>query len=215
MTVVWAEYTIEPDTQQKVLQGTATCDACYQASIAFEYYVWGGNDDPKKQFEFSEDLFWYPKHVRFVAGDGIPSHIAKAASEAYRCAAHRAPMAAVLMARTVVEATAKSKGVTQGRLVKKIDTMAERGLIRADTKEAAHEIRDFGNDMAHGDIADEPTTQDVADVLAFMDEVLQEVFIGPVRIAQLKERRLQAKQEREEAKAAEAAEQAAAAATPF
>ena len=98
-------------------------------------------------------------------------------------------MASILMARTVVEATAKEKGITTGRLIEKIDAMATASVIRESTKEAAHEIRHLGNDMAHGDIADIPESDDVRDVLVLMDEVLAEVFQGPARTARLKNRR--------------------------
>ena len=98
-------------------------------------------------------------------------------------------MSAILMARTVVEATAKAKGITRGMLVAKIDDLAAQGFIRTDTKEAAHEIRHFGNDMAHGDIEDVPEVDDVRDVLVLMDEILSEVFQGPARTARLRNRR--------------------------
>jgi len=98
-------------------------------------------------------------------------------------------MASILMARTVVEATAKAKGITSGRLVSKIDELATQGLVRNSTKDAAHEIRHLGNDMAHGDIEDSPAQVDVDDVLALMDEVLNEVFQGPARTARVRARR--------------------------
>ena len=119
----------------------------------------------------------------------MPKQIARAAKEAHAAESIRSYMSAILMARTVVEATAKEKRITQGNLVAKIDEMAKQSFIRADTKEAAHEIRHFGNDMAHGDIEDEPDADDVRDVLVLMDEILSEVFQGPAKTARLKARR--------------------------
>ncbi|WP_194239297.1 DUF4145 domain-containing protein [Microbacterium sp. CBA3102] len=84
---------------------------------------------------------------------------------------------------------AKEKGITSGRLVSKIDELATQGLVRNSTKDAAHEIRHLGNDMAHGDIEDSPAQVDVDDVLALMDEVLNEVFQGPARTARVRARR--------------------------
>lgn len=98
-------------------------------------------------------------------------------------------MAAILVARTVVEATAKENGITTSNLLSKIDELASQSTIRNGTKEAAHEIRHLGNDMAHGNIADLPDADDVADVLALMDEILNEVFQGPAKTARLKARR--------------------------
>ncbi|MEN2737634.1 DUF4145 domain-containing protein [Microbacterium sp. X-17] len=119
----------------------------------------------------------------------MPADIAAAAKEAHSAASINAVMAAILMARTVVEATAKDKGITTGSLYQKIDAMAVASLIRASTNEAAHEIRHMGNDMAHGDISDVPSSDDASEVLALMDEVLNEVYQGPARTARIKAKR--------------------------
>ena len=56
----------------------------------------------------------------------MPPEIAAAASEAHRCRdAAGANRAAILLARGVVEATAKDKGITGKNLVQKIDRMHE------------------------------------------------------------------------------------------
>jgi len=63
-------------------------------------------------------------------------------------------MAAILMARTTIEATAKSQAIITGSLIAKIDAMAmaTAQLIRPALRDAAHAIRHLGNDMAHGDV---------------------------------------------------------------
>ncbi|MBU5868948.1 DUF4145 domain-containing protein, partial [Vibrio cholerae O1] len=63
---------------------------------------------------------------------------------------------AVILARAVIEATAKDKGITNGNLYAKIDQLHISGLIREHIKEAAHEVRLGGNDVAHGDILSGP-----------------------------------------------------------
>jgi hypothetical protein len=78
----------------------------------------------------------------------VPEPIARAAKEAHECARIGARMAAILMARSVVEATAKAKGVADGNLFGKIKALAEQSFIRKSTEDAAHEIRHFGNDIA-------------------------------------------------------------------
>ncbi len=81
----------------------------------------------------------------------VPEHIRDAAQEAYRCRSINAHRAAVLLARSVVEATAKDKGIKKGPLDRKIDEMQRLGFIREDVRQGAHEVRYLGNDMAHGD----------------------------------------------------------------
>jgi hypothetical protein len=94
-----------------------------------------------------------------------------------------------LLARTVVEATAKDQGVVSGNLVSKIDALKDKNLIRPGIAEAAHEIRHLGNDMAHGDLEDAPDHADADDVLALMAQVLSEVYQGPALVAKMRARR--------------------------
>lgn len=120
----------------------------------------------------------------------VPPPIAEAADEVYRCLSINAHRAAVALARAVVEATAKDKGITKGQISAKIDEMAKQGLIREGTREAAHEVRFKGNDAAHGDIAGTPMTpEEAAEVVALMDEVLVEVYQSPARVQRVRESR--------------------------
>jgi len=174
-----------------LLQGVAVCDNCKRASLGYATnYDRSSTEDTRKLAKTAdENITWVPRAGESPQFDDVPSHIADAASEAHACASIGARMASILMARTVVEATAKAKGITSGRLVSKIDELASQGLVRNSTKDAAHEIRHLGNDMAHGDIEDSPAQVDVDDVLALMDEVLNEVFQGPARTARVRARR--------------------------
>ncbi|MEV4390207.1 hypothetical protein AB0J68_31615, partial [Micromonospora sp. NPDC049580] len=47
----------------------------------------------------------------------VPAHIAETADEAHRCHSIKAYRAGVLLARSVIEATAKEKGITNGGLI--------------------------------------------------------------------------------------------------
>lgn len=173
------------------LQGAATCDQCGSLSVGIRSVVTTSPtyEHAESAFDAATDLTWYPTKVHAPSFDDVPPPIAQAAQEVHTAHAINAPMAAILMARTVVEATAKDKGTLKGTLVAKIDAMEAQGLLRRDTKEAAHAIRHVGNDMAHGDLEPMPTNDDVQDVLELMDEVLREVFQGPAVTARLKARR--------------------------
>lgn len=94
-----------------------------------------------------------------------------------------------------VEATAKDHGIIKGPLVAKIDEMHKQKLIRDITRELAHEIREGGNEIAHGDLADEPMPpEDAEAIVALMDEILEEVYQGPARMLALKKSRLEREQ---------------------
>lgn len=167
-------------------QGALSCDNCHRLSVADRLY----NNSKDIDFdEFANTISWQPRTAVSKEFPDVPVQIARAAKEAHEAHSINALMAAILMARTVVEATAKDHGITSGNLVSKIDEMKGAELIRKSTAEAAHEIRHFGNDMAHGDLDDVPDTADAAEVLTLMDEVLNEVYQGPARTERVKNRR--------------------------
>ena len=153
------------------------------ASLAFS------NDD--------KGIDWFPIRPTEKEYDDVPDDIASAASEAYSCFSINANRAAVLMARTAIEATAKDKQITDGNLYQKIDAMAEKNIITDQLAEEAHEIRLLGNDMAHGDLAEAVSEEDASDILGFLDSVMDYVYQQPMLLQKrkaLRERRKQAKQ---------------------
>jgi Domain of unknown function (DUF4145) len=113
----------------------------------------------------------------------VPSHIASAASEAYVCQSVDAYRGAGALGRAVVEAVAKDKGITESRLVDKIEKMEKLHLIRPDIRDGAHEVRPLGNDMAHGDFIDPVDETETAETLELMSEILNEVYQSPAKIA--------------------------------
>jgi hypothetical protein len=68
--------------------------------------------------------------------------------------------------------------------------MRENDLIREHVKEAAHEIRHFGNDMADGDFIVPVTDEEAYEVLDLMAEILHKVFQSPAKIEARKAARL-------------------------
>ena len=90
----------------------------------------------------------------------VPEEIAETAREAWTCQVVGAHRGAVMLARAVVESTAKKKGIAKGTLEAKIDELASQGLIRGVAAEQAHEIRHVGNSTAHGDLGDPVTPED-------------------------------------------------------
>ena len=190
-TVHWANRTTLPGASVVHLQGVVTCHNCGGASLgdATQYPNTGGETKNVFGNTSGSNFTWYPRTGASPEFADVPDHIARAAKEAHANESINSHMSAILMARTVVEATAKAKGITTGSLYAKIDALAAQNFIRKDTKEAAHEIRHLGNDTAHGDIDDVPEAGDVRDVLVLMDEILSEVFQGPARTARLRGRR--------------------------
>lgn len=93
------------------------------------------------------------------------------------------------MARSVIEATAKDKGITKGTLHAKIEALQAADHLRQHITDAAHEVRHLGNEVAHGDFVDPIDEFEAEEALALMGEVLQEVFQSPARIVRAREAR--------------------------
>lgn len=120
----------------------------------------------------------------------VPPHIEAAADEAHSCLSIGAHRGAIALARAVVESTAKERGVTKGSLMDKIDALAAAGTISDAMKDAAHEIRFAGNEVAHGDLVEETLSQeDAEEVLSLMDAILLRVYQEPAQVARVRERR--------------------------
>ena len=120
----------------------------------------------------------------------LPPEVASPADEAYRSYSIGAYRATVLLARAVIEAAAKSKGITSGTLAAKIEKLAEERHVRKDVADSAHEARMIGNEVAHGDFATaQLTAEDALDVLEIMDDVLDEVYAVATRLQRRRERR--------------------------
>ena len=135
-------------------------------------------------------LDWWPKHVGGKAFPDVPEHIASTADEAHQCLSIGAHRGSIALARAVVEATAKDKGISKGALDKKIDELAKQGIISDAMKDAAHEIRFAGNEVAHADLAEEPITkEDAEEVLQLMDAILTRVYQEPAQVERVRTRR--------------------------
>ncbi|MYT79291.1 hypothetical protein YW3DRAFT_07112 [Streptomyces sp. MnatMP-M77] len=79
--------------------------------------------------------------------------------------------------------------------------MHKQNLMRDITRELAHEIRERGNEIAHGDLAGEPMPAgDAEAIVAFMDEILEEVYQGPARMLALQKDRLERERRKGEKK---------------
>jgi hypothetical protein len=182
----------DSDSDAQLIQGAFVCDECSLMSIGFivtrrSRYA----EEPADRLDGAGgNVRWLPPKGPGREFEDVPSHIAQAASEAYEVESIGAHRAAALMARSVVEATAKEKGIASGTLFAKIDAMRADDLIREHVKEAAHEIRHLGNDMAHGDFIDPVTEEEAVEVLDLMAEILHEVFQSPAKIEARKAARL-------------------------
>lgn len=171
-----------PDGRQ-LLCGAYRCTVCRAVSVALiEDDGWVRiSDVPGSSF------IWLPETGDTRTYPHVPDHIAGAAQEAYECGSRGKRRAAIMLARAVIEATAKDKGITKGNLKDKIDSLADAQLIRPHIKQIAHGVRLLGNEMAHGDFVAPVSTEESDLVIELMGEILNEVYQSPAKLAAVQE----------------------------
>lgn len=177
----------------------ATCDACHRFNSATGRTRFSTRTfDAGRILSASEAVAegeamtvdsWSPPPMRPVDTAFIPDGVAGYFKEAHDAFSISAWRAVLLLVRSVVEATAKDRGVTTGSLVQKINKLDEEGHIRRGTKDMAHALRILGNDMAHGDIGEVPTQEDADDALTIARFVLDDVYVADARRADMMARR--------------------------
>lgn len=178
------------DYSRAINEAAYVCPNCYRINVASEY------DDSYVERVYSSDdadthrwgpfVQWMPKRGQRVDYNDVPGHIAQAAAEAVFCLSMDAFRAAGSLARAVVEATCKDKKAEGRDLYKRIEALAEAGHVRLHTKEQAHEVRHFGNGMAHGDFAAPVTKAEAQEVIVLMTEILDEVYQSPAGLARMR-----------------------------
>lgn len=222
---------INPDSYKtKVWFATFTCDSCGFASLGMlDYRQKPANakatqkqreqtsaeprlivsmrsrdfqQESESAFQTGVDAIqWFPLASVGKEYPDVKDPMASVASEAYSCLSINANRAAVLMARTAIEAMAKNKKITDGNLYQKIDAMAEKNIITDQLAEEAHQIRLLGNDMAHGDLDEPVSREDATEILGFLDSVLNYVYQQPAAVERRKNLRKERKQTKKQTKA--------------
>lgn len=188
-----------------------TCGHCKDVNIAHFRLGRGWVRDPFESVTRGHvSPQWFPKRVSIPNLSVLPDHIAGAGREAYETRSMGSYRSSILMARAVIEAICKDKGITNGRLNSKIDQLAERGLILQSTKDEAHEIRYLGNFVAHADFATQPDVDesdesedspeadfalsdvdesDADDVLDVLQSIIDQIYVTASRSERMRSRR--------------------------
>ncbi|CAD5999328.1 DUF4145 domain-containing protein [Agreia sp. COWG] len=181
------------------IEVAATCDACQRFNSAEGLTENRNRTLAKGQILGAQDSTvegeamtinsWSPPAMRIVDTTFIPDGVAGYFKEAHDAFSVGAFRAVLLLVRSVIEATAKDRGIESGSLVQKINKLNDEGHIRRGTKDMAHALRILGNDMAHGDIDDVPTNEDADDALTIARFVLDDVYVADARRADMLARR--------------------------
>ena len=97
--------------------------------------------------------------------------------------------AAAVMARSALQLALRAHEARGVNLKQEIDDLATRGLLPPLMKDWAHVVRELGNDSAHPQPSDKPTSsKDAADIVGFLDFLLEYLYGLPKRIAEYRGR---------------------------
>ncbi len=177
-----------PQPNRQILVAAYQCMVCQGMSVALADAPMQTPPNAKAWFDSVSNLSdsaitWRPSAIQTRVYVDVPRHIADAATEAFESHSAGHYRAAILLARSVIEATAKDKGITAGNLKTKIEALKAQNFIRPHIEAVAHGIRGYANDMAHGDFVAAVTVEESALVIQLMGEILDEVYQSPARLA--------------------------------
>lgn len=125
----------------------------------------------------------------------IPEKIREDIAESRRCFHANAYKAALSMSRRAVQNIVldqiKDEGIERKKLFNQIDELFNKGLITANLKDSAHEVRHFGNFGAHpsNDSLENVTREDAEAVDNLASDLVIAIYITPWNTAQLKAKR--------------------------
>ncbi len=181
------------------IEVAATCDACQRFNVATGRVAYRSVNVPRpgKKIEQGLDVYaegmsdvhWSPPSMVQADTEFLPDNVGIFLQEAHDTAAVGAYRGTLLLVRSVIEATAKDRGIAEGSLVQKVNNLHANGHIRTGTKDMAHALRILGNDMAHGDITEAPTEEDANDALTIARFVLDDVYVADARRIDMLKRR--------------------------
>jgi hypothetical protein len=140
--------------------------------------------------ELSDGKGWfvvYPIQHKAVAKE-IPEPIKGEFEEANLCFATGAHLACLLMCKTVVIALQRQQNVSN------LKQLEDKGTISKTLYEQADEVRLWANIIGHEDIVPESVTkEDCEQLLAYVEAVLNAIYVEPARFGALKQKREQMK----------------------
>lgn len=165
------------------------CRHCEQGMLVLEEEQVGGktrSDGGNRTGTIS----WLGFHWWPLAGSSVhqavPSEIASALNEAVLCQSANCPRAAAVMARRTLEAIAADKGGGKSKdpLAKQLANMAASGLLQPALADWAKEVRAVGNSGAHYDPIDIVTSADAAQLIEFLQALIDYLYVLPYDLAQ-------------------------------
>jgi hypothetical protein len=181
-TIVFTQIRANDSTLFNMFGACPLCSAPIAATC-----LTGGND-PKSApgainaWPVAKDIRVFPVKLASSSPEYVPAAAAKAFIEGAESLKDRRATAAIAMFRRTIDVATKqySDAVEAGNLAKRIDKLANAGLITKDLQTWAHKIRLEGNGALHE--IDEPSVEQATELEHFTEMMLVYMFTLPAKV---------------------------------
>jgi len=164
------------------------CRNCDQPTIVIEERLIGSSKDPSEITGGSitwNGIFWWP-FPNMENSPSVPENVSSTLNEAKITYSTKCFRSSAVMSRRTLEGIAFDKGETQGTLAKRLNELADKGILNSSLSDWAKEVRLIGNSGAHFDPINDVSEEDSNQIIIFIEELIKYLYIMP---AELEKRR--------------------------
>ncbi len=186
-SVSFSAYAEKQKPNERVFVTAFHCENCYGGYIAEVQCDksdvptgTNGNLDQHSSMDFKKE---YPLPKSIEAPSSLPTNIENFYLQAAKSLNSGNHDASAMMSRKVLEVAVKTlQPDGSGNLYRRIEALAEAGIITPEIKDWAHIIRDDGNEAAH---EEEPVSPEFSgEILSFAEMFLMYTFTMPGMVAE-------------------------------
>jgi len=158
------------------------CGVCRKPVLVDQVFNWG----------YETRAVLWPAPMRAISA-AVPVAIRETCEEAQGCFQHAYYKASVVMVRRALEGVCADQGSDKTTLAASLADLESRGKLDKRLVEWAHELRALGNLGAHF-TSEQVTREDASDALAFVEALLDYLYVLSAQFDAFKQRRSSAAQ---------------------
>lgn len=179
----------KPDTRKVLNYDTYQCGNCANYILVF----WSAGEHYASGYNRADGLHRYMTVPYAIGGwDGEeywPNTAKRHWKQAHNALNRGDYDAAVVMARSAVQAIMRNKNAKKGDLYHEINDLVGRGVIPNIVGELAHEVRELARPSAHPTEGEEPIdSKDANEIVEFLDVLLEYTYDLPYKINERREK---------------------------
>lgn len=175
----------KPNSGKKLNFDTLECGNCK----GYVMVLWSASEHKYSQTLHNFKVLPWPLNFN-KSPDHWPQAIGRYWLQAKRSIRDESWDAAAVMARSALQLALRDYKATGNSLKQEIDDLAVKGVLPPIMREWSDHVRDLGNDSAHPNPAQEPTSpKDAQEIVRFLDFLLEYLYSLPHRIEEYRGRK--------------------------